>query len=135
MLAMRRKRGEALIIGSGENEVRVEVYKVAETRVWLGITAPSHVPIDREEIREAKLRDGEIKPFKAKQRFGRLMARRLPGESMVIGIGRDEVRVKVVDIRLDEGASHPVRLAIDAPPWIPVDREEVRIKKMQRVTA
>ena len=50
-----------------------------------------------------------------------LVLSRLRDESIVIG---DNIRITIVDIRGDK-----VRLGIDAPVEVPVDREEVRIAK------
>jgi len=46
------------------------------------------------------------------------------GESIIIGNTGDEVIVTIMEV--DRGS---VRLGIDAPPEIPVDREEIRIRK------
>lgn len=48
---------------------------------------------------------------------------RQEGESILIG---DDIRVKVVAI-----TSHKVKLAIDAPQNLPIDREEVRLSKIE----
>ncbi len=50
MLVIRRRAGEAVLIGDG---IEVRVLESAGGRVTLGITAPKEVPILREEIRLA----------------------------------------------------------------------------------
>jgi carbon storage regulator len=50
MLVIRRKAGEALLIG---DSIEIEVIDVSPTRVKLGIKAPESVSILRKEIREA----------------------------------------------------------------------------------
>ncbi len=54
MLVLTRKVGETLIIGEGENEIRIKITRTVGSRVTLGIEAPKHIPIDREEIRQRK---------------------------------------------------------------------------------
>jgi carbon storage regulator len=58
MLVLSRKKAERICIG---NDVFIEVVAVKGDRVSLGITAPHHVPVDREEIFEAKLAKAETK--------------------------------------------------------------------------
>ncbi len=48
MLVLTRSIGERLIIGNGE--VRVHVLEVRGSQVRLGIEAPRHIPVHREEI-------------------------------------------------------------------------------------
>lgn len=50
MLILTRKDGEELVIGSGENAVRVVVHKINGNRVKLGIAAPKEMPIKRGEL-------------------------------------------------------------------------------------
>lgn len=47
MLILTRKTNEKLIIGS---DVVIEIVRVRGQQVSIGITAPSHVPVHREEI-------------------------------------------------------------------------------------
>ena len=47
MLIIRRKTGEAILIGE---EVEVEVIEISGNRVKLGLHAPARVPILRKEI-------------------------------------------------------------------------------------
>lgn len=55
MLVLTRRQGETLIIGEGENLVRVTVVSAGVTgQVRLAIDAPSHISVDREEIRARK---------------------------------------------------------------------------------
>jgi carbon storage regulator len=48
MLALRRKKGERVLIGDA---VRVTVLRVEKGRVTLGVDAPPEVRVDREEVR------------------------------------------------------------------------------------
>jgi carbon storage regulator len=48
MLVLTRAVGERLIIGNGE--VRLHVLEVRGNQVRLGIDAPRHIPVHREEI-------------------------------------------------------------------------------------
>ncbi len=65
MLVLTRKSGEAIRIGEG---IRVVVVEVRENQVRIGIEAPSHIPIHREEIymriaeenRKAAIKDARI---------------------------------------------------------------------------
>lgn len=57
MLALSRREGEAIIIGGN---IRVVVVKVKiDGSVRLGIDAPKHIAIDREEIAELKKRNNQ----------------------------------------------------------------------------
>ena len=49
MLVVTRKRNEAIIIGEG---IEVRVLRVGRDGVRIGITAPTHVPVNRAEIYE-----------------------------------------------------------------------------------
>jgi carbon storage regulator len=47
MLVMRRRAGEALLLGS---DIEIEILEVGPTRVKLGIIAPPHLAIARKEV-------------------------------------------------------------------------------------
>lgn len=47
MLVVTRKRNEAIVIGDG---IEVHVLSVGRDGVRLGITAPAHIPVHRQEI-------------------------------------------------------------------------------------
>ncbi len=47
MLVMRRRAGDKLLIGQ---DIEIEILEVGPTRVKLGITAPSSLPILRKEV-------------------------------------------------------------------------------------
>ena len=51
-LILTRRTGESIIIGEGENEVKVTVLGIRGNQVRLGSEAPKHIPIHREEIEE-----------------------------------------------------------------------------------
>ena len=55
MLILTRDLGQKIIIG--KEEIVVTVLAVSKGKVKLGVTAPSSVPVDREEIFQSKLRD------------------------------------------------------------------------------
>lgn len=50
MLILTRRTGETLCIGEGENKVDVMVLGVKGNQVRIGINAPKHVSVHREEI-------------------------------------------------------------------------------------
>jgi len=122
MLSLHRTTGETLIIGCGPDEVRLKVTRIQSrenrvVEVEMSFEVPPGVPIDREEVKQ----DQEC------------LVRRKTGESIIIGSGRDEVRIRLAETK--PGApSGKARLAIDAPPWVPVDREELRIEKLRSGT-
>lgn len=47
MLVLSRKFNEEIVIG---NDIRVKILDISGNRVRLGISAPNHVPVLREEI-------------------------------------------------------------------------------------
>ena len=51
MLVLTRKINETILIG---DDIEIMVTRIQEGKVRLGITAPKHLSIDREEIRKAK---------------------------------------------------------------------------------
>lgn len=58
MLVFTRTRDEAVLVGSGDQVVRVVIVDVRGDRVRLGFEAPIDVDVDREEVREAVLKEG-----------------------------------------------------------------------------
>lgn len=50
MLILSRKIGQTIIIGEGENEVRITIVRIMGGRVSVGIDAPKSIPIVREEL-------------------------------------------------------------------------------------
>ena len=56
MLVVTRKVGESVVI---DNDVVVTVVRVKGDRVRIGVTAPSDVPVDREEVHNRKLEQVE----------------------------------------------------------------------------
>lgn len=59
MLVLSRKSNEEIIIGS---DIHVKVLEISSNRVRLGISAPNHVPVLRQEIfaRMGANQNGEI---------------------------------------------------------------------------
>ena len=55
MLVLTRRRDEAVLIG---DDITVMVVEIRGDKVRLGITGPSTVQIDREEVRRDKLENG-----------------------------------------------------------------------------
>ena len=64
-LCLARKLGQIIYIGKGENRVSVQYYKRSGDQIWLDITAPDHIVIDRKEIAERK----KIEGFKSKEQL------------------------------------------------------------------
>ena len=54
MLVLSRKRNEALVIGdqANVNQIRVTVLKIQGDTVRLGIEAPPHISVHRDEVHE-----------------------------------------------------------------------------------
>lgn len=57
MLVLTRKEGERIVIG---DNIVVMVVGTKNGRYRIGIEAPPDVPIDREEVREAKEKNGTL---------------------------------------------------------------------------
>jgi carbon storage regulator len=54
MLVLTRKTDEAILIGEGDQQVRVLIVRIRGDEVRIGIDAPKEVPIVREELEEPK---------------------------------------------------------------------------------
>ena len=54
MLVFTRKKGESLIIG---NEIEVAILNIGSGNVKVGITAPRHISVHRQEVYEAIKRE------------------------------------------------------------------------------
>ncbi len=52
MLILTRRTTEVIYIGEGENQVEVAVLGIKGNQVRLGIEAPKHITIHREEVRQ-----------------------------------------------------------------------------------
>lgn len=50
MLILTRRISETLIIGEGEDAIRVQILGVKGNQVRVGVDAPKHVSVHREEI-------------------------------------------------------------------------------------
>jgi len=56
MLILGRKEGEKIVIG---DDITVTVTKIKGNQVQIGITAPKHIPVHREEVYERILAERE----------------------------------------------------------------------------
>jgi carbon storage regulator CsrA len=54
MLILGRKVDQAILIGEGDQQIRVLVVRIRGDEVRIGIDAPKEVPIVREELEEPK---------------------------------------------------------------------------------
>lgn len=54
MLVFTRKKGESLIIG---NEIEVTIFSIGSGSVKVGISAPRHISVHRQEVYEAIRRE------------------------------------------------------------------------------
>jgi len=57
MLVLSRKKNEVIVIGEGENEVRLMVVEIRGDKVRLGIEAPRETPVHRQEVYDAIKRE------------------------------------------------------------------------------
>jgi len=53
MLVLSRKKNEEIIIGEGENQVRLMIVEIRGDKVRLGIDADRSVPVHRKEVYDA----------------------------------------------------------------------------------
>jgi carbon storage regulator len=60
MLVLSRSKGERIVING---DIVVTVVSIRGDTVKIGIEAPQHVPVDRQEIRDAKRLRPEIEPL------------------------------------------------------------------------
>lgn len=59
MLILTRRAGEAIIVDEGDNETEIRVLGIdSRGKVRLGIAAPQHIRVDREEVRERIEQEG-----------------------------------------------------------------------------
>lgn len=58
MLILTRRPGEALVIGTGADAVKVYVLGNKGNQTRLGVDGPKHIAVDREEIAERKAQQG-----------------------------------------------------------------------------
>ena len=56
MLVLTRKQDQSIVIGSSPDMVTIKVVDIRYNTVRLGITAPGHIAVDREEVRAEKSR-------------------------------------------------------------------------------
>lgn len=110
MLVLSRKPQQRILIG---DDIVVEVLRIDRGRAKLGFRAPGK-SIDREEIKTKQKSHG----FEEKSGDGMLVFSRKPHEVACIG---DDISVRV--LRIERGR---VKLGVDAPDDIKVDRGEVR---------
>ena len=54
MLVLSRKKNERIMIG---DDIILMIVEIRGDKIKIGIEAPASVAVDREEVREAKLRD------------------------------------------------------------------------------
>lgn len=54
MLVLARKRGEVIVIN---NDITVVIVDIRGDKVRLGVEAPKDVPVDRQEVNDAKRRE------------------------------------------------------------------------------
>lgn len=62
MLVLSRKRDESIVIGYGPDQVVLTVIDIRGDKVRLGLAAPKHVPIHRQEVAEAIARSRLCSP-------------------------------------------------------------------------
>lgn len=70
MLVLSRHKGERIRVGT---DIIVELVELRGDKARIGIAAPAHVPVDREEVFESKVTDG-LKTISADSTFSRLSA-------------------------------------------------------------
>jgi carbon storage regulator len=103
MLVMRRRQGEAILIGDG---VEIRILSIDGTRVKMGILAPRSVPVTAREIelvRKENLQAAET-PQDASEVMARLV-KALPIEpTPVAGPEKNpEIILEVADLRDEKG--------------------------------
>ena len=137
MLNLSRYEGQSIVIGHGEDEVWVNVGRIVRhVKVKLSINAPSHIPVDREEIRINKEATGsDLLLMPSDRRRTSLVVMRHLHEKVIIGHGRDQVVLQVMAICRAPGLPVHVQMAFEAPPGMPIDREEIRHRKEAGKTA
>ena len=79
MLVITRKRNQAIVVGDG---IEIRVLRIGRDGVRIGVTAPSHVRVHRQEIYEmvcaANLSAAEMRPAAVEQAARKLRARLRP---------------------------------------------------------
>jgi carbon storage regulator len=101
MLVIRRRVGEAVLIGEG---VEITVIDLTATRVKLGIEAPSEVPILRKEIQLAALQNVAAAEGATPASVGMLLAALRRGGGGAEGPGRGHTaRIEPVEAGPSKG--------------------------------
>ncbi len=59
MLVLSRKRGEQIVIGHGDSKVILTVVYIRDSKVQLGIEAPTAKPVHRMEVYQAIQKERE----------------------------------------------------------------------------
>lgn len=59
MLVLQRRLMEKVRIGLGEDQVIIQVIKARDGVVRLGIEAPRHIRVDREEVYQERVAEGK----------------------------------------------------------------------------
>lgn len=54
MLVLTRKENEVIVIGEGEDQIRIMVVKTGSSKIQIGVEAPRHVKVLRGELVEKK---------------------------------------------------------------------------------
>lgn len=75
MLVIRRKAGEALLIG---DEIEIEILDITPSRVKLGIRLPTHIAVIRKEARLARQQNIEAAAGLTAESIGALASRLRP---------------------------------------------------------
>ena len=139
MLVVLRRNGESIVIGEGKDQMIVRFLDPAEKdlgyQVRMSVTAPASILVECAESwgRGAPSLGCESRPVDGSQERT-LIFRRRRHEGILIGEPPDAILVSITEIRCG-GHSYHVRVGIDAPRSVRVDRGEVRQKREQATVA
>ena len=139
MLVVLRRNGESIVIGEGPDQVTVRFLDPAEKdlgyQVRMSVTVPASILVECAESWGRGAPSLGYEPHPAEGAEDRtLVFRRRCGEGIQIGEPPDAILVSITEIRRGNQGYH-VRVGIDAPRHIQVDRGEVRRRRQRGAVA
>ncbi len=114
MLVLTRRPDESIVIG---NNIKITIVSVGPGRVKIGIEAPPHVRIDRQEIHEKIERNADV--------LAALTASPSDAQATMVGPSPDTALIVQGDVPLAE----PVGVPVPPAPSATAEAKDARLSK------